>query len=373
MITFKILSFAFLLRVVYCNDEDNFVNIRLTCHRSSYMVSIEKHETNFVYLGGVYENKTARSLGECVSFCIKSDDCESLNFWKTESLCQLNSDAIYEMGQLSYLYGGKYRQLGETHQDSLGGCHGDPCQNGATCTEICDGSARYYECTCATGYEGYDCDSAMCYTPSAPTYGYISGSYTYPVSSGTQIQMSCDNSWYSLSGSSTVTCNQGSWTASPTCTRCSGVAVGCESGAIPDNQITASSNWAWNHYSSQGRINYARGGYSYAWCSGSNSVGQWLQVDIGSNKMVTQVATQGRGDASQWVTAYKLYYGDTSTWAYVYEDNGSQKVFSGNWNSHTIVYHALGDKSFIGRYVRFVVQSWYSHMSMRVEVYACTG
>ncbi|XP_077984020.1 uncharacterized protein LOC144438740 [Glandiceps talaboti] len=362
---FKIIILVFLFGVVYCNDEDNFANIRLSCHRSSYMVSIEKHETNFVYLGGVYKNKRARSLGECVSFCIKSDDCESLNFWKTESLCQLNRDAIYEMGQLSYLYGGKYRQLAEAHQDSLGGCYGDPCQNGATCTEICDGSARYYKCTCTEGYVGYDC-SANCYTPRAPTYGYISGSHTYPVSSGTQIQMLCDNSWYSMSGSSTVTCNQGSWTTSPTCTWCNGVAVGCESGAIPSNQITASSVYSWY---------YAATYWDRSWRSSSNSVGQWLQVDIGSVKWVTQVATQGREYYSEWVTAYKLYYGDTSTWAYVYEDNGSQKVFSANWDSNTIVYHALGDKSFRGRYVRFMVQSWYGHISMRVEVYvyACTG
>lgn len=33
-------------------------------------------------------------------------------------------------------------------------CSPSPCQNGATCNEVKDG----YECMCAPGYKGTDCD-----------------------------------------------------------------------------------------------------------------------------------------------------------------------------------------------------------------------
>ncbi|XP_070552362.1 uncharacterized protein [Ptychodera flava] len=360
------------VQLVSCNQEDDFSSVRLSCHRSSYMLPVEKHQRDFIYAGGLFENRTARSLGECVTYCIGDDSCESLSFLKPESQCLLNDDVINDVSQLSYSYEGYYRELSNSHHDSLGGCRGNPCLNGATCHEICDGSSRYYECTCTDSYEGYDCETAKCYSPSVPSNAHISGSYSWPVASGTQIQILC-NDWYNLAGSSTVTCTTGSWSATPSCSICSGTAVGCESGAIPDSQITASTNWAWNHISYQGRLNWAVGGYSHSWCSGSNSVGQWLQVDIGSSRMVTQVASQGRGDSNQWVTSYKIYHYYPNGWTYVKDDNGSDKVFSGNWDRYTIVYHALGSKSFVARYVRFVVQGWYGHISMRVEVYACTG
>ena len=46
------------------------------------------------------------------------------------------------------------------------------------------------------------------------------------------------------------------------------------------------------------------------------------------------------------------------------------QVFTGNSDSNTIVSHALKAK-FTTRYVRFVVQTWYEHISMRVELYGC--
>ncbi|XP_070553559.1 lactadherin-like [Ptychodera flava] len=353
------------------NQEDDFTNVRLSCHRASYMVPIEKHEIGYIYLGANYENATARSLGECVTKCTKLDACESVNFWKHELMCQMNEGTVSEMSEFTLLDGGVYRELASTQTDSLGGCKDNPCKNGATCHEICDGSSRYYECTCSVSYEGYDCETAKCYSPSVPSNAHISGSYSWPVASGTQIQILC-NDWYNLAGSSTVTCTTGSWSATPSCTMCSSVAAGCQNYNIPNSQITASSNYNGNHMSYQGRL-YYQGGGSWAWCSAHNSVGQWLQVDIGSARMVTQVATQGRGDANQWVTSYKLYHYYPNGWTYVKDDNGHDKVFSANWDRNTVVYQTLGTKSYVARYTRFVVQGWYSHMSMRVEMYACTG
>ena len=83
-----------------------------------------------------------------------------------------------------------------------------------------------------------------------------------------------------------------------------------ENGEIPDRQITASSQLDANHAANQGRLNLkATGNKAESWSAASSDPSQWLQVDLGSpNTKVTRVATQGRNDAPQWVTKYKLQY-----------------------------------------------------------------
>ncbi|XP_077985081.1 retinoschisin-like [Glandiceps talaboti] len=153
---------------------------------------------------------------------------------------------------------------------------------------------------------------------------------------------------------------------------CHGVPVGVASGTISNSQMTASSNWASNHMAYNGRLNFCQSGYSCSWCAKQNTVGQWLQIDLGGSREVTKVATQGRQDHDQWVTSYKLSYGDGSTWSYVNDKSGQPQTFNANSDRNTVVYHALEDgQRFTARYVRFVVQSWHVHISMRVEVYAC--
>ena len=93
-----------------------------------------------------------------------------------------------------------------------------------------------------------------------------------------------------------------------------------ESGAIPDSQISTSSEVNANHSAIQGRLNFqetsAKAG---AWVAATDDVNQWLQVDLGNQfTNVTRVATQGRNYSSHWphaphnlwVTKYKLQYSD---------------------------------------------------------------
>ncbi|XP_077988271.1 lactadherin-like [Glandiceps talaboti] len=149
--------------------------------------------------------------------------------------------------------------------------------------------------------------------------------------------------------------------------------VGMESGQIKDSQITASSTRSAHtttYQPERGRLNFSGSGAD-CWSADKNSIGQWLQVDLIDSRKVTKVATQGRGDGSQWVTSYKLSYGDGSTWHTVLEDSGIAKIFRGNSDKSTIMSHALNEKSFTARYVRFVAETWYKHISLRVEIYAC--
>ena len=95
-------------------------------------------------------------------------------------------------------------------------------------------------------------------------------------------------------------------------------ALGMESGAIADSQITASSEHDIKHGPKRARlytpdstmpgIGLGQG----AWCSSKRDLNQWLQVDLGKVTPVTHVATQGRNSFSpgQWVRKYKLQSSD---------------------------------------------------------------
>ena len=87
------------------------------------------------------------------------------------------------------------------------------------------------------------------------------------------------------------------------------VPAGFQSGRIKNNQITASSMWNRYHAAWLARLHRARRGkYIGSWSSRHNNHNQWLQVDFRRYMKVTGIATQGRQDADQWVTAYRLYY-----------------------------------------------------------------
>ena len=104
-------------------------------------------------------------------------------------------------------------------------------------------------------------------------------------------------------------------------------ALGMESCAIADSQITASSEL--DVYSSPKRARlYTKeigiGIGTGAWSSSTNDLNQWLQVDLGKITPVTHVATQGRNSFSpgQWVTKYKLQFSDDGASFLFYKRQG---------------------------------------------------
>ena len=83
-------------------------------------------------------------------------------------------------------------------------------------------------------------------------------------------------------------------------------------GTIADGQLSSSSKLDDTHAAMLGRLySKATEGKGGSWSAGKNDSSQWLQVDLGNqNTNVTRVATQGRHNASQWVTKYKLQYSE---------------------------------------------------------------
>ncbi|KAL9987513.1 hypothetical protein ACROYT_G001835 [Oculina patagonica] len=147
--------------------------------------------------------------------------------------------------------------------------------------------------------------------------------------------------------------------------------LGMENGAIPDEQISVSSQLDANHSAVQGRLQCEAG----SWSAGSNDVNQWLQIDLGSQYTeVSRLATQGRSDAAQWVTSYKLRYSNDGVNFQYYREQGqtADKVFVGNTDNNIVVYHEL-IPPIRARYIRFRPAAWHNHISMRVELYGCRG
>ena len=101
-------------------------------------------------------------------------------------------------------------------------------------------------------------------------------------------------------------------------------ALGMKNKKIPDEKISASSQWDSNHAAKQARLHFPGGpGIAGSWSSRQNDANQWLQIDLGiQNAKVTGLATQGRANAKQWVTMYKLQYSHDGVNFYYYREPG---------------------------------------------------
>lgn len=85
--------------------------------------------------------------------------------------------------------------------------------------------------------------------------------------------------------------------------------LGMKNGRIPSKAITVSSKWDRYHGPSRARLQIPRRGrYRGAWSAKHNNPYQWIKIDFRGPVKVLAVATQGRQDASQWVTRYYLTY-----------------------------------------------------------------
>ena len=84
-------------------------------------------------------------------------------------------------------------------------------------------------------------------------------------------------------------------------------ALGMQNRHIPNSAITASSMHDTNHAPYLGRLHFAaRGSLQGAWSARFNDRYQYLQVDFRKPAKVTSVLTQGRQNANQWVTQFRL-------------------------------------------------------------------
>ena len=89
-----------------------------------------------------------------------------------------------------------------------------------------------------------------------------------------------------------------------------------ESGVISDSQITASSVHNNNQSPAQARLN------NLGWTAALDDPKSWLQIDLGSYKIVTRLATRGSSQSvtGSWVTSYRLQYSDDGFMFHFYQE-----------------------------------------------------
>lgn len=104
-------------------------------------------------------------------------------------------------------------------------------------------------------------------------------------------------------------------------------ALGMESGAITDSEITASTIFDVYHNSYRGRLHtkeespYAKGG----WSSLINDFHQWIRVDIGEIKKVTHIYSHTRTKWLQFISVRDQLQTATQWW------RSSVFVLQGRW------------------------------------------
>ena len=105
------------------------------------------------------------------------------------------------------------------------------------------------------------------------------------------------------------------------------LALGMESRAIIDGQISASSEFNNNHAAVQGRLYFNSTGPKIGgWLAGIIDDSQWLQIDFGNQyTRVTGVATQGRNNHWDRVTKYRLQSSDDGVNFSYYIEQGQAK------------------------------------------------
>lgn len=96
-----------------------------------------------------------------------------------------------------------------------------------------------------------------------------------------------------------------------------------QSGKIPNSRIKASSEWSTSWSAGYGRLHGEK-----CWIARHRDTNQWLQIDFKYRATITEILTQGRRRANQWVTSYIVAYSDDGMNFKTYKANGQDKVIS---------------------------------------------
>ena len=108
-----------------------------------------------------------------------------------------------------------------------------------------------------------------------------------------------------------------------------------------------------------------------AWTADDDDIHPWIQANFDGEKRVTSITTQGRPDASEWVTSYQVAYRDASgTWQSVKHTNNRRISFRANTDRNTRVTNSMPD-GVVATKVRLWPVSWNRRVSMRFLVQGC--
>jgi len=94
---------------------------------------------------------------------------------------------------------------------------------------------------------------------------------------------------------------------------------------------------------------------------------QYLQIDIGQNRTISGIVSQGHSDWNYWTTTFTVKVSeDGSKWKQI----ECGRIFSGNKDRNTMVRNMFADPVY-GRYVRLYPKTWSGRPSLRAGVTLC--
>ncbi|XP_071503480.1 lactadherin-like [Diadema antillarum] len=146
--------------------------------------------------------------------------------------------------------------------------------------------------------------------------------------------------------------------------------LGMKDGRITKEQLTASSCWHKFYCVDRARLDQPRvGPRAGAWSTKQKDDHQYIQIDLLTLHQVTGIITQGRQDANQWVTSFKVFHSiDGVTFTPVISPSGTgDEVFHGNRDRNTHNTNVFS-VPVTARFIRIMPVSWHAHISMRFEL-----
>ncbi|XP_072276244.1 discoidin domain-containing receptor 2 isoform X1 [Pyxicephalus adspersus] len=145
---------------------------------------------------------------------------------------------------------------------------------------------------------------------------------------------------------------------------------------IPDEDITASSQWSESTAAKYGRLDLEEG--DGAWCPelpvDPEELTEFLQIDLRVLHFITLVGTQGRhagGHGNEFAQMFKINYSRDGTRWISWKNRLGSQVLEGNVNPYDIVLKDL-EPPIIARFLRFIPVTDHSmNVCLRVELYGC--
>ncbi|XP_078416618.1 retinoschisin-like [Cetorhinus maximus] len=152
-------------------------------------------------------------------------------------------------------------------------------------------------------------------------------------------------------------------------------ALGFESGAVMEDQISCSNEDQYTGWYSSWMPNKARinsQGFGCAWLSRYQDNQQWLQIDLKQVRVISGIITQGRCDADEWMTKYSVQYrsNETFNWVYYKDQTGNNRVFYGNSDRSSAVQNFLRPP-ILAQFIRIKPLGWHVRIAIRMELLEC--
>uniref|UniRef100_A0A8D0BW37 Discoidin domain-containing receptor 2 n=1 Tax=Salvator merianae TaxID=96440 RepID=A0A8D0BW37_SALMN len=152
--------------------------------------------------------------------------------------------------------------------------------------------------------------------------------------------------------------------------------LGMSGGHIPDEDISASSQWSESTAAKYGRLGSEEG--DGAWCPEipvePDDLKEFLEIDLHALHFITLVGTQGRhagGHGIEFAPMYKINYSRDGTRWISWRNRHGKQILDGNTNPYDIVLKDL-EPPIIGQFIRFIpVTDHSTNVCLRVELYGC--